>query len=374
MQFAAIPGLEDVKANLLMAVRNGKVAHAQLFFGKDGSANLALAMAYATYLNCEDRQAEDSCGKCAACSKNSRLVHPDLHFIFPVATSKTVDKKPTSADYMKEWRTFAIENPFGSIHEWGETMGVENKQPAISADEARNIVTKISLKAFEGEFKILILWLPEMMNQTSGNAMLKILEEPPAKTVFLLVANNHEKLLTTILSRTQKVMIRGFDENEIVNYLTAQYQCVDDRASKIAFIADGNMNEAIRLVNEDEEDHHEMFREWMRKCFTFKVKDLTELGERFQKMGREGQKTLLHYGLSTMRECLVFQVAKQLSKLRPSEQDFVDKFSKATNSKVLENIGEQLNNSYFHIERNANPKILFLDMSLQIAMILKSKK
>jgi len=374
MQFAAIPGLEDVKANLLMAVRNGKVAHAQLFFGKDGSANLALAIAYATYLNCENRQAEDACGKCAACSKNSKLVHPDLHFVFPVATSKTVDKKPTSADYMKEWRKFALENPFGSIHQWGETIGVENKQPAISAEESRTIVTKISLKAFEGEFKILILWLPEMMNQTSGNALLKILEEPPAKTVFLLVANNHEKLLTTILSRTQKVMIRSFDENEISNYLTTYYECSEERATKIAFIADGNMNEAIRLVSEDEEDHHEMFREWMRKCFTFKVKDLMELGERFQKMGREGQKTLLHYGLSTMRECLVFQIAKQLSKLRPSEQDFVDKFSKATNSKVLENIGEQLNNSYFHIERNANPKILFLDMSLQIAMILKSKK
>lgn len=374
MQFAAIPGLEDVKAHLLSAIKKGKVAHAQLFFSNNGGANLAMAMAYATYLNCEDRQPNDSCRKCAACSKNSKLVHPDLHFIFPVAISKTVDKNPSSALYMKEWRQFSTAYPYASINDWGQAMGIENRQPTISAEEARGIVKKISLKAYEGEYKVLIIWLPEFMNQTSGNAILKILEEPPAKTVFLLVANNHEKLLTTILSRTQKVMIRGFEHDEIKTYITNVYHCTEERAEKIAFIADGNMTEAIRLVSEEEEDHHELFRTWLRKCFTLKVKELFDLGERFQKMGREGQKTMMLYGLSSLRECMLMLYAPKLCKLRDSEQDFVEKFAKATNQNMLEKISEQLNTAYFHIERNANPKILFLDMSLQIALILKSKK
>ncbi|TAH24512.1 MAG: DNA polymerase III subunit delta [Cytophagales bacterium] len=374
MQFSEIPGLEDIKNQLISAIKKNKVPHAQLFYSNNGNANLAMAIAYATYLNCENKQDNDSCGKCAACSKNNKLIHPDLHFIYPVATSKKVDKNPSSNLYMKDWRQFVANQPYGSIKEWGEEMGIENKQPNIAAEEARNIVKKISLKAFEGEFKILIIWLPEYMNQASGNALLKTLEEPPEKTVFLLVANNHEKLLTTILSRTQKIMIRGFEKKEITQYLVERYNCSLDRAESIAFIADGSMNEAIQLTNKEEEDHHEMFRVWLRNCYSFKVKELTSLSDDFQSLGREAQKTLLIYGINIIRECLLIQAAPNLSRLRESEKEFVEKFSKVTNHKILEDIIQFYNKAYFHIERNANPKILFADLSFQIALALRSKK
>lgn len=374
MFFAQIPGLAETKQSLIKAVHNNHIAHAQLFVGSDGSANLAMALAFATYINCEDKLATDSCGKCVSCNKYNKLIHPDLHFVFPVSTTKSVSKDPMSTLFMKEWRSFIAENPFGDVNTWANHIDAENKQLNISVEEARNIVKTISMKAFEAEYKVLIIWLAENMHPSASNAILKVLEEPPVKTVFLLVTNNSERIITTILSRTQRVKIRAFRDEEIKSELVNKHGIEERKAQQLAYLAHGNMNHGLQLVNEVEEDSHEMFRTWMRHCFKRNnVADLISAGEDFQKKGREGQKSLFLYGLHMMRECLIFPYSRELIRLQQEEFQFVEGFSKIANGQKVEAISKQLTEACYHIERNGNAKIIFLDTSLNISSILKSK-
>jgi len=381
MLFANIPGLEEVKATLINSVKQNHIAHAQLFAGNAGSANMALALAYATYINCEDKQEKDACGVCASCTKTEKLIHPDLHFIFPVNTSKDVAKDPSSALYMKSWRAFMIESPYGNIHNWGDFIGTENKQPIINAEESRNIVKTLSLKSFEGEYKIMIIWLPELMKSEGANAILKILEEPPAKTIFLMVSNNIEKLLTTIQSRTQKIMVPPFLDENIKAHLVSRFELDDKKASRISFLADGNMNSALEMLKEDkEEDNHDMFRDWMRLCFQLyrSPSNLTELNrwtEAFGTLGREGQKNMLLYGINIMRETLVFKHSgNALIRLQEADLKFVENFSKQLSDEGIETISNALNDTFYHIERNANAKISFMNVSFQIASVFNKKQ
>jgi DNA polymerase-3 subunit delta' len=371
--FSQIPGLEDTKRTLVNSVKNNHIAHAQLFLGKEGSANLALALAYATYINCEDKKEDDSCGECPSCYKFNKLIHPDLHFVFPISTTKEITKDPLSALFMKQWRSLVIENPYINISNWSEAIGAENKQLNISVDESRNILKTLSLKSFEAEYKILILWLPENMNASSANAILKILEEPPFKTVFLLVTNNSEKIITTILSRTQLINIRSFSDDEITKNLMLKFQIEEKRAHQLAYLADGDINEAFRLNTEVEEDNHQMFRDWMRSCYKRNnVIELVEWSETFQKTGKEGQKSLLQYGLNTLRETFICRhTANNLLRLQEEELKFVEGFSKVLDGPKIEEISIKINEAYYHLERNANAKITFLDLSLYISSIIK---
>jgi DNA polymerase-3 subunit delta' len=372
--FSQIPGLNDIKQTLINSVNNYHIHHAQLFMGTEGSANLAMALAYATYINCESKTETDSCGQCPSCVKFNKLAHPDINFVFPISTTKQVPKDPMSSLFMKDWRTFVLENPYGSINEWGNHIGAENKQLNISADESRNIVKTLSLKAFEAEYKILLIWHPENMHVSAANAILKILEEPPAKTIFLLVTNNSEKLLTTILSRTQKIKIRTFTDEEIKQGLITMNQLDEKKAGQLAYMADGSLNEAFRLHKEVEEDHHVFFRDWMRICYKRNnLADLVEWGEVFHKMGREVQKSLLQYGLNMLRETLVFNYGgNELVRLQNDDLKFVEGFSKVMGESKIEGISKEINDAYYHIERNANSKIVFLDLSLTISGIFKS--
>lgn len=373
MLFSQIPGLEETKLRLINAVANNHIAHAQLLSGAEGSGNLALAIAFATYINCEDRQESDSCGKCPSCSKYNKLIHPDLHFIFPVSTTKSVSKEPMSNLFMKEWRKFIAENPYGDINTWANFMGAENKQLNISVDEARNIVKTISLKAFEAEYKILIIWLAENMNQSAANSILKILEEPPFKTIFFLVTNNAERIIPTILSRTQRINIRSFKDEELVTALMGKQAIEEKAARQLAYLSDGNMNESLRLLNEIEEDTHGMFREWMRQCYKKNnISELVNASEEFQKKGREGQKSLFIYGLQILRECLVYPFAKDLIRLQEEELQFVEGFSKVVTREKIEKITRHITDACYHIERNGNAKIIFLDTSLIVSGILKN--
>ena len=372
MLFKDIPGLTDTKNILINSVKKDHIAHGQLFFGAQGSAALALAIAYATYVNCENKKEDDACGECAACVKNKKLIFPDLHFVFPTSTTKEKTKDVSSATFMKEWRAFVQENPYAIMTDWGSYFGGENKQLSISVDESRNIIKTLTLKSFEGEYKILILWLPEMMNASSANALLKILEEPPVKTLFLLVTQDAEKIITTILSRTQMVKIRSFTDEEISEQLQTKKGLEEKKAKQIAYLADGNMNEAYRLVNEIEEDNQEMFREWMRLCYKRDYIELVNWTDTFQKLGREAQKSYFQYGLNMLRETLVYRHAgNSLLRLQEHERDFIDKFSKVLDDTKVEIISKSLNEAYYHIERNANPKILFLDLSLTISGLIR---
>jgi DNA polymerase-3 subunit delta' len=373
MFFREITGLEDIKQTLISAVQKGQIAHAQLFFGNEGSANLAMALAYATYINCENRQPEDSCGQCASCSKINKFIHPDVHFVFPVATTKKVTKDPLSENFLPEWRNFLKANVYACLTDWCSYIGTENKQPNISAEESRSIIQKLSLKAYEAQYKVLIIWLPELLNITSANALLKILEEPPPKTVFLLVSQSVEKLLSTILSRTQLIRIRSFNNLEIEKVLIQKHGIEARRATQIAYLSDGNLQQALELGKESVNDNHELFREWMRLCFRANFTGLVEWMEKFAKMSKESQKSLLMYGIEMVRETLVWPYKEaRLVRLEGEELTFIEGFSKVITPAKAEGVYNQLNEACFHLERNASAKIVFLDTSLAISGIIKS--
>jgi DNA polymerase-3 subunit delta' len=376
MKFSDISGYESLKTQLTQSVISDQIAHAQLFLGPEGGPNLALALAFSTYINCLNRTPEDSCGECDACRKNAKLIHPDVHFAFPVSATKKIKAKDTiSVNFLNEWRNFVIQDPYNNAGGWNNYFGGENKQLNISRQESREIIKNLSLKPFEGSYKIMIIWLPEYMHPAGANALLKILEEPTQNTLFLLVSNDETKLLSTILSRTQIVQIRPFSDEEIKDLLIIQHFIDEDKAGQIAHLVDGNINEALRLAREVEDDSHKMFRDWMRLCYVGDLMELTKWTEKFNSMSKVAQQTLFHYGLSMMREALIVNSNElELSRLMGDELEFVKNFSKILSLESIERISNILNEAFYHIERNAHSKILFLSVSLKIFEIFKKLK
>ena len=377
MTFSSIPNQSAVKALLRQSVQRQHVAHAQLFRGQEGGAALALALAYAQFLNCEGRapDAEDSCGRCPACTKTAKLAHPDLNFIMPVTTTKTVAKDAVSSKFMAEWRAFVLANPYQGLNDWMQHIGAENKQGNISKDEAVQILKLVSLKAFEARFKIVILWLPELMHPAAANAVLKLLEEPPPATIFLLVSHAPEQLLPTIISRVQPVVVRPFSEDDITAYLRDQYQIPEVKARQVAQLADGSLGAAIasRDANADH-DYFEFFSTWMRLCFSYgsKAADILKKSEEFQKLGRENQKELLSYSLGLVRKVLLFGIdPKFVPHLANGEQQFVTGFAKFVTPRNADLLTKELTDAHYHIERNANAKMVFVDSSLRLGSFLR---
>lgn len=372
MLFSDITGLDDLKNTLINSIKNNHIAHAQLFLGLPGSANLALALAYCSYILCENPQENDACGVCAGCSKNKKYIHPDLHFVFPVSTTKKVTKEAVSEDFLPDWRNFLLNNWYGDLSDWAKHFGAENKSCSISKEESRNIIKELSLKPFEAEYKILLIWQPENLHPTAANALLKILEEPPGKTIFLLVANDIEKIIQTILSRTQLVKVRQFSDQEITSTLVEKFGFEQKRAEQLSYLSEGNLNEALKLNEEAEDDNQAFFRGWMRLCYTKDFTKMVKWSESFQAFTKEAQKILLQYGLSMLRECMMWQLeVKELVKLAGDELEFVKNFSKVLQPAHVEAISKQINNAFYHLERNANAKILFLDLSLTVSKILR---
>lgn len=376
MKFSDISGYESLKTQLIQSVISDQIAHAQLFLGPEGGPNLALALAFSTYINCLNRTPEDSCGECDACRKNAKLIHPDVHFAFPVSATKKIKAKDViSVKFLSEWRNFVIQDPYNNAGGWNNYFGGENKQLNISRQESREIIKNLSLKPFEGLYKIMIIWLPEYMHPAGANALLKILEEPPRNTLFLLVSNDETKLLSTILSRTQIVHIRPFSDEEIKELLINQHFIEEDKASQIAHLVDGNINEALRLAREVEDDSHKMFRDWMRLCYVGDLMELAKWTEKFNSMSKVAQQTLFQYGLSMMREALIVSNNElELTRLMGEELEFVKNFSKILSLESIEKISDIMNEAYYHIERNAHSKILFLSVSLKIFEIFKKLK
>lgn len=373
MRFQDIPGLESTKAKLIEAVANNHVAHAQLFVGTEGSANLAMALAFSSYLNCQNRQDNDACGECSSCQKNAKFIHPDVNFIFPsAATTKLKREDATSEKFLTEWRTFLAQSVYGNVKDWSSHFGWENKLLMIPRQESRNIVKSLSLKAFEGEFKVMIIWLPELMNGNAANGILKILEEPPEKTIFLMVTSDANKLLTTIISRTQQLRIPSFSDDEISKTILSD-EIAQDRADRIAYMSEGNMRVAMQMVGGEDNETQEYFKTWFRQCFTYNFQELTKMADEFQKKGKEFQKELLGVGAKVMRESLISTVAvPEISRIPDQEKGFIDKFASVFTPEKIMKVTPQLDEAQYHIERNANPKILFLDLSLTIAQIARN--
>lgn len=372
MLFSEVIGQEAVKQRLLNTVKENRVSHAQLFLGPEGSGTLPLAIAYAQYVSCTNKQENDSCGTCHSCIKYNKLVHPDLHFVYPIALSKDAR---VSTDVIAKWRSAFLDNPYMSLSDWFDYLDAENKQAVIGTDESTEILRKLSLTTYEAEYKIMVIWMADKMNQAAANKLLKILEEPPDKTLFLLIVESEDQLLRTILSRTQLVKVYKLSDEELKHALVERKGVSESDASRLVHLADGNYNAAIKLLSENENAafNLSMFQQWMRACLKLDYPKMAAWGDEMAGIGREKQKNFLKYALHVIRESLMLSYGTQLVKLEGEELDFVRKFSPFIHGSNCLQMIEELNKAHTHIERNANPKILFLDLSFRIYELLNIK-
>ncbi|HZY81408.1 MAG TPA: DNA polymerase III subunit delta [Cyclobacteriaceae bacterium] len=368
MKFADIPGLASIKQRLIQSVKNGKVAHAQLFSGKPGTLNLPLALAYTTYLHCQNRTDTDSCGSCPACSKSQKYVHPDTHFVFPLGNVKgDKDEDRFKADILKTWRTFLLDQPFGNIDDWAAAYGGEDKMAIISREESREIIRTLSLKSFESPFKIMIIWLPEYMHPSAANGILKILEEPPANTFFLLVSNAAERMLPTIISRLQIVTVPLLSDDEVEGWLK-QFTDDDTKLAQAVQLAEGDPNAARKLLDAEEDHHQQRFADWMRACFKKEYGKLVSLADEFHESDKMMQRNFLQYSLGMLRETLLHRSgAPAINRVKGGELKFIQDFSKVMTPEKIETSGRLISESSVFLERNGSAKMIFLDLSLQVS-------
>lgn len=374
MRFKDIHGLESTKSSLRVAVKNNHVAHAQLFASKPGAPALSMALAFATFLNCETPTQEDACGTCSSCSKNQKFIHPDVHFIFPVSGTKNIKATEAKSQlFLKEWRKFLLTTSYGNLQDWSEMYGGEGKQALISTKEKMSIINSLSLKAFEGKFKIMIIWHPELMHKNAANGILKVLEEPPANSLFLLVSEEPDKLLTTIISRTQRLNIPSFSDRELTELLIAAHGIEEHRAKQLTHLADGSLRGALHLSAHVGEGNFDRFKQWMRFCHQRQLGNLVDTSEEFSKLSKAEQNIFLRYGLSILREALVSISATQekLFKVEGDEKAFASNFGKAISINQFQQFSSLISEASYHIERNASAKLLFLNLSINISTVFR---
>ena len=375
MFFRDIIGQEDIKRQLIKNVQENKIAHAQLFCGGEGVGKLPLAIAYARYISCLHPSDKDACGKCGNCIKFNNFAHPDLHFIFPVVKKKST-KDVVSDDYIAEWRELITKTPYFNLHTWLEEMGAENQQALIYVKESNEIIRKLSLKSSQGGYKIIIIWLPEKMNQECSNKLLKLLEEPAEQTVFLLVSEEPDTLLTTIQSRTQRINIKGIDENDIKEALINIYGLQEQDATNIAHRSEGNFLKAIESISLNEENKlfFDLFVALMRLSYQRKIKDMKAWSEKVASMGREKQKHFLSYCQRMIRENFIYNFHNHsISYLANEEEAFSTRFAPFINERNVMEIMNELNEAQRHIEQNVNAKMVFFDFSLKMIVLLIQK-
>lgn len=377
MFFRDIPGQQTIKERLIRTVSENRVSHAQLFLGPEGCGNLALAIAYAQYINCQKRNLIDSCGICASCIKYNKLAHPDLHFIYPIASTKEIDDKPVSRLFLTHWRKLLIEKAgFISLSDWYDEIGIEKKQGIINAEDASEVVRTLSYKSFESEYKVMIIWMVEKLFHAAAPKLLKIIEEPPEKTLFILVSENADLVINTILSRTQLVKIPRISDEDITEALLRRYEITRELARKAALLANGNLVEAALLVGRTgtENNNFEQFRNWMLMCWSNDVPKMLAFGSGLSTQSREKLKDFFAYGLRIVRSCLIYRHSENISlKFEGKELEFVQKFSLFIHSNNAVFIADEFEKALFNIERNANISILFADLSITMAKLLKMR-
>ena len=377
MLFNQIIGQDHIKKHLQKSAENGRIPHAQLFIGKEGCGTLPMAIAYAQFLLCNFSEDTDACHiKC------NKLQHPDLHFAFPVTTNDSIKKHAVSNLFLEDWRDFIATQPYGSLFNWLQHIGVENKQGLIGVDESEVVVKKLKLKSYEGGFKVMIIWMAEKMNIAAANKLLKLIEEPPQKTVFLLITENEEQIINTIKSRCQALHFPALSEQDIANYLIINKQVVENEAAKIAHQAEGNYNKALHLLQNDSSDlvFEEWFIAWIRTAFKAKgdasvVQQLISWSDIIAKTGRETQKRFLGYCLQFFRQALLMNYKSDNLVFMETESGFdLSKFAPFVHSGNILEIEKELNDAMYHIERNGNAKIILLDLSMKLTRFLHKKE
>ncbi|THD69327.1 DNA polymerase III subunit [Robertkochia marina] len=376
MQFEDITGQEHIINHLKQSADHGRIPHAQLFTGPEGCGLLPMAIAYARYVICGNAGANAS-----ACQlKFDNFAHPDLHFSYPVNTSDKIKKDPTSKDYAKEWTAFLKEQPYGNLFDWLLSIGIEKKQGNISVHEAKDIVKNMSLKAYEGGYKVNIIWMAENMNIPCANKLLKLIEEPPAKTVFILLAEDEEALLQTIRSRCQVIHFPPLSEAAVAAALQAKGM-EQAQALKLAHRADGNLNKAFDLMEHRSEDEvfEKWFVTWVRTAFKAKgnkqvVNDLIAWSDEVGKTGRETQKKFIHYCIEVFRQALVYNYnAKELAFMEFDTGFQLEKFAPFVHGNNITDIHKELETALYQVERNVNSKVIFTDLSLSLTRLLHRK-
>jgi len=382
MFFSKVLGQEHIKNHLIQSSDRGRVPHAQLFVGPEGSGTLPMALAYAQYLLRKSNEENHLALVEPHIKPFNTFAHPDLHYAFPVATNDKIKSHPVSNHFMEEWRELLKEQPYCNLFDWYKKIGVDNKQGQIGVDEAQDIVKSLSLKAYEGGYKIMIIWMAEKLNSSAANKLLKLLEEPPIKTIFLLISEDEEQIINTIKSRCQMLNFPPLAENIIKNALVQQFQLEESIAMKIAHQADGNYNKACDLVYRDSEDlqFEEWFIFWIRSAFKAKgnksaIHDLISWSEDIARKGRETQKQFFLFCLNFFRQALLFNYgARELVYIEPKTNDFsLENFAPYVNDSNILDISEELQNAIYHVERNGNSKIILTDLSIKLTRLLHKK-
>jgi DNA polymerase-3 subunit delta' len=377
MEFSKILGQDYIKNHLTKSADLGRIPHAQLFVGPEGSGTLPMAIAYSQYILCKTNE-----GVNENCSlKFQKLSHPDLHFIYPTVTTEDVKAKPKSIDFITDWRQFVLESPYGGLFDWYAKLGVQNKQGEIRVDDAQEILKSLSLKSYEGGYKIMIIWMADKLNIAASNKLLKLLEEPPEKTVFILISENEEDIIQTIRSRCQITHFNGLSEKVIADGLIQNEQAEPKQALKIAHQAQGNYNKALHLINDEAASPFEQwFVTWVRAAFKAKgnaaaIQDLIEWSEQIAGLGRETQKKFLQFCIEMFRQALLMNYeTKELVYIEPKVEKFkLENFAPFVNGTNIADIFKELSDAMYHIERNGNAKIILTDLSIKLTRLIHKK-
>ena len=390
MQFLSIVGQESTKEKLISLVSQNRLSHALLFLGKEGSGSLELAIALAQYVVCEKNKPvnpnqehslfggepllpkeylNDSCGACPSCKKAAEHIHPDIHYSFP--TISTVDKAKSS-DFIVEWRNFLNQTPFGNAYDWIQSLSSENKQGNITTYECEDILRKLNLKSFESGYKILIQWMPEYLGN-EGNKLLKMIEEPPPNTLFIFVAEDESRIISTILSRTQLIKINRLENEEVEKWLVEKYNVPATKARNIASLAQGNLREASQILNQGDDDWNELLREWLNAILRNGPAAQVKWIEEISKQGREKHKQFIGYFIHLLGTALHENIMGTSEGANETEVDFAQRLNKLAAPEQLEAIVKELDRATYYIERNANSKMLFMALSIKIYHIIKDK-
>ena len=382
MQFSEILGQDYLKNHLTKSASSGRIPHAQLFVGQSGFGTLAMALAYSQYVLCNNINYENSGGSDACNIKFNNFSHPDLHFIYPTVSTEDVKTKPKSLDFVKDWRQFISENTYGSLFDWYNVLGVANKQGLIRVEDASEVLKTFALKSYEGGYKIMIVWMADKMNIEASNKLLKMVEEPPEKTLFILITENEEDIIQTIRSRCQVLHFGALSDQIIANALISKFDCEQNQAKKIAHQAQGDYNKALHIFKNDSEDSpfEEWFVIWVRASYKARVNaasilDLIAWSEQIAVLGRETQKKFLQYCIEMFRQALLLNYEiPTLVYIEPKVEKFkLENFAPFVNGNNINDIFKELSDAMYHIERNGNAKIILTDLSIKLTRLIHKK-
>jgi DNA polymerase-3 subunit delta' len=377
MLFSEVVGQEEIKEKLRKSIQAGRIPHAQIFYGPDGSGTLPLAIAYAQYIACTARNFSDACGSCASCRKMQKLAHPDLHFTFPTNSGKKVTKDAVSDDYIGEWREFVLKDPYFRANEWYNYIGLENKQGLINKKDSELIIRKLGMKSFESDYKFMIIWLPEKMNAASSNILLKLIEEPPENTVFLLVSEDPGQVLPTISSRTQPVKLSPIKKEALEVGLKQRFRLREEELAGIVRLAQGSYTRAVEVIQTSEENELNLqkFADIMRFCYARSFFEVNAWVDEMASSGRERLKGFFEFSLRMIRESFIQNIQQpELLYMTPDEAEFSERFHPYVNGNNVVSLYNELTNASADIERNGYARIILFDLTLRIMKLIQPKR